>query len=75
VFEIVDGKTGHTWWLWVFVATDTTVYLLDVSRSSDTPEAHLGGSRGKLVVDRYSAYKALSVRQMALRDAVAAMRQ
>jgi transposase len=59
VFEIVDGKTGHTWWLWVFVATDTTVYLLDVSRSSDTPEAHLGGSTGKLVVDRYSAYKAL----------------
>jgi len=61
VFEVVDGKTGHTWWLWVFVGKDTTVYILDVSRSSDAPEAHLGGSQGKLVVDRYSAYKALSV--------------
>jgi transposase len=59
VFEVVDGKTGHTWWLWVFVGKDTTVYILDVSRSSDTPEAHLGGSQGKLVVDRYAAYKAL----------------
>jgi transposase len=59
VFEVVDGKTGHTWWLWVFVGEDTTVYILDVSRSSDTPEAHLGGSKGKLVVDRYAAYKAL----------------
>ena len=61
VFEVIDGKTGHVWWLWVFVGTDTTVYILDMSRSSDTPEAHLSGSKGKLVVDRYSAYKAVSV--------------
>jgi transposase len=59
VFEIVDGKTGHTWWLWVFIGKDTIVYLLDMSRSSDTPEDHLGETIGKLVVDRYSAYKAL----------------
>jgi len=59
VFEVVDGKTGHTWWLWVFVGEDTTVYILDMSRSSDTPEAHLGDTKGTLVVDRYAAYKAL----------------
>jgi transposase len=59
VFEVHDGKTGHVWWLWVFVGADTTVYILDISRSHNTPEAHLGDAEGVLVVDRYSAYKAL----------------
>lgn len=59
VFEVHDGKTGHVWWLWVFIGADTTVYLLDRSRSRGAPEAHLGDADGVLVVDRYSAYKAL----------------
>jgi transposase len=59
VFAAHDGKTGHVWWLWVFIGADTTVYILDSSRSHDTPEAHLGDAEGVLVVDRYSAYKAL----------------
>jgi len=59
VFEVRDGKTGHVWWLWIFLGADTTVYLLDATRSHDAPEAHLGEAEGVLVVDRYSAYKAL----------------
>ncbi|MDB5307928.1 MAG: transposase [Gemmataceae bacterium] len=38
----------------------TTVYILDRSRSRTAPEAHPGESEGVLVVDRYSADKALS---------------
>ena len=55
VFEVVDGKTGHTWWLWVFLGADTTVYILDMTRSHDVPEAHLGEAEGTMVVDRFSA--------------------
>jgi transposase len=59
VFAVADGKTGHLWWLWVFIGADTTVYILDPSRSRDAPEEHLGDAEGVLMVDRYSAYKAL----------------
>jgi transposase len=59
VFEARDGKTNHAWWLWVFGGADTVVYVLDVSRSHDAPHAHLGEAEGVLVVDRYSAYKAM----------------
>ena len=60
VFEEVEGKQGHQWWLWVVVTRTTCVYLLDRSRSSDVPKQHLGeGAEGILNVDRYSAYKAL----------------
>jgi transposase len=60
VFAVQDGKTGHVWWLWVFGGADTTVYILDVSRSHNAPDKHLGESEGVLLVDRYSAYKAMS---------------
>ena len=60
VFEEVEGKQGHKWWLWVVVTPSTCVYLLDPSRSSDVPKQHLGeDAKGILNVDRYSAYKAL----------------
>jgi transposase len=40
---------------------DTVVFALDVSRGHEVPEGHYqAGSRGVLVVDRYSAYKAMS---------------
>lgn len=61
VFEEVEGKQGHKWWLWVVVTRTTCVYLLDPSRSSQVPKQHLGeDADGILNVDRYSAYKALS---------------
>ena len=59
VFEVVDGKTGHAWWLWVFLGADTTVYLLDPTRSHDVPEAHVGDGEGTMMVDRLASYKAM----------------
>jgi transposase len=61
VFIILEGKEGYGWWLWAFLSCDTVVYLLDASRSHTVPENHYQAeSRGVLVVDRFSAYKAMS---------------
>lgn len=57
-----EGKVGHQWWLWVFLSADTVVFVLDVSRSRQVPQGHLpqeAAHRGVLLVDRYSAYKAM----------------
>jgi transposase len=60
VFVEQPGKVGFGWWLWVFHSEDTVVYLLDVSRSHRVPEDHYPSQAGGvLMVDRYSAYKAM----------------
>ena len=40
VFIEQQGKSGHRWWLWLFVGEDTCVFRLDPSRSHDVPEQH-----------------------------------
>jgi transposase len=61
VFSDQEGKVGHTWWLWVFASSETVVYVLDPTRSHEVPEQHfLKNARGVLLVDRYSAYKAMA---------------
>ena len=61
VFIIVEGKEGYGWWLWVYLSEDTVVFLLNPSRGHTVPENHFRAeSRGVLVVDRFSAYKAMS---------------
>ena len=60
VFVEQQGKVGFGWWLWVFNSEDTVVYLLDDSRSHQVPEDHYPPQAGGvLMVDRYSAYKAM----------------
>ncbi len=61
VFIDLEGKTGYRWWLWVFLGEDTVVFRLDPSRSHDVPEGHFPGeAHVVLMVDRYSAYKAMA---------------
>jgi len=61
VFIEQEGKQGHCWWLWVFVGPDTVAYRLDAHRSHDVPEGHFAASASLvLMVDRYSAYKAMA---------------
>src|SRR5262249_9558508 len=61
VFVEQQGKVGFGWWLWVFNGEDTVVYWLDESRSHQVPEDHYpAGAGGVLMVDRYSAYKAMA---------------
>jgi transposase len=60
VFVEKQGKVGFGWWLWVFNSEDTAVYILDDSRSHQVPEDHYPPQAGGvLMVDRYSAYKAM----------------
>jgi transposase len=60
VFIALEGKQGYVWWLWVVLGPDTVIYLLEASRSHTVPENHFRAeSRGVLMVDRYSAYKAM----------------
>ena len=61
VFVAQEGKTGYRWWLWVFLGEDTVVFRLDPTRSHDVPEGHFpADARAVLMVDRYSAYKAMA---------------
>jgi transposase len=61
VFIVQEGKTGHCWWLWVFLGQDTVAYRLDPYRSHDVPEGHFPAEASLvLMVDRFSAYKAMA---------------
>lgn len=61
VFVKREDKAGFAWYLWVFVAKDSIVFVLDPTRAHDVPETHLGAdAEGILNVDRYSAYKAMA---------------
>lgn len=60
VFEDVEGKKGHRWWLWIVATGDTCVYLLDPTRSAAVPKNFLGEApEGVISADRYPAYKSL----------------
>jgi transposase len=60
VFQVVAGKVGKRWYVWLFESADCCVFTLDKGRAHDVPEDHFGEkARGIVVVDRYSAYKAM----------------
>lgn len=69
VFEAVEGKDSYRWWLWVFIATDTTVFTVAPSRSYAVLVSHLGldpdtgalppGRSLTLSSDFYAVYQSL----------------
>jgi len=65
VFEEVEGKTGHRWYLWVMQSVSVVYYCMAPGRGADVPKAHFAKLRKDLVevvlvCDRYSAYKSLA---------------
>ncbi|MGH8295881.1 MAG: IS66 family transposase [Acidimicrobiales bacterium] len=70
VFEDVEGKANHRWWLWVFVAPETVVFHIDPTRSAKVLERHLGvdiasgtleaGRRLLISADFYTAYQSMA---------------
>lgn len=62
VFEAVEGKKNHRWFLWIFRNTETVVYKIEKTRSSKVLIEHFGADHegGMLNVDRYSAYKVIA---------------
>lgn len=66
VFEEVEGKTGHRWYLWVIQSVSVVYYRMAPGRGADVPKGHFATLRKDLlkvvlVCDRYSAYKSLSL--------------
>jgi len=65
VFEDVEGKTGHRWYLWVMQSASVVLYRMAPGRGADVPKAHFAKLHKDLVdvvlvCDRYSAYKCLA---------------
>jgi transposase len=70
VFAQTEGKDGHRWWLWVFIAHDTVVFRMDPTRCTAVLERHFGidraegvlteGRRLVLSTDFYTAYQSLA---------------
>ena len=66
VFEEVEGKTGHRWYLWVMQSVSVVYYRMAPGRGADVPKEHFAQLRKDLlkvvlVCDRYSAYKSLAL--------------
>ena len=66
VFEEVEGKTGHRWYLWVMQSASVVYYRMAPGRGADIPKEHFAKLRTDLlevvlVCDRYSAYKSLAL--------------
>jgi transposase len=66
VFEEVEGKTGHRWYLWVMQSVSVVYYRMAPGRGADVPKGHFATLRTDLlkvvlVCDRYSAYKSLAL--------------
>ena len=70
VFEDIDGKDGHRWWLWTFVTDQATVFVMDTSRGADVAAGQLGidreqseleaGRRLVISSDFHKAYQSLA---------------
>jgi transposase len=65
VFEEVEGKTGHRWYLWVMHSASVVFYRMAPGRGADVPKAPFAKLHHDLVdvvlvCDRYSAYKCLA---------------
>jgi transposase len=65
VFEAMEGKAGHRWYLWVTRSASVVFYHIAPSRGAAVPKAHFAGLHPDLVqvvlvCDRYSAYKSLA---------------
>jgi transposase len=62
VFETIEGKKNHNWYLWIFHNTETVVFKIHPTRSSEVLIDYFGKDHGggTLNVDRYSAYKVIA---------------
>jgi transposase len=58
VMELAPGKLTYKWYLWVFITTETVVYIMDPTRATEVIKRYFGTIiKGILLVDRYSSYK------------------
>jgi len=69
VYEQIEGKAGHRWYLWLTRSISVVYYRMDPTRSADVPITHFVDLISKFVIvicDRYSAYKKLARLNLAI---------
>jgi transposase len=69
VYEQIEGKVGHRWYLWVTRSISVVYYAMDPTRSAKVPIKHFADLVSKFVIvicDRYSAYKKLARLNLAI---------
>jgi len=49
VFEEVEGKTGHRWYLWVMRSVSVVYYRMAPGRGADVPKGHFATLRKDLL--------------------------
>lgn len=65
VFETIEGKVGHRWYLWFFTSQSVIYYIVAPGRDAGVPIEHFAkadetNDSAVLVCDRYSAYKKMA---------------
>lgn len=63
VYEPIEGKKGHRWYLWVTKSQDAVYFCMDPTRAAVVPLKHfsnLSSNQVIVICDRYSAYKKLA---------------
>ncbi len=65
VFELIEGKVGHRWYLWLMQSASVVYYRMAPGRGAEVPKGHFAGLAPELtqvivVCDRYVAYKCLA---------------
>lgn len=69
VYQQVEGKIGHRWYLWLIRSASVIYYRMDPTRSAQVPVSHFADLIEKtiiLICDRYSAYKKLAKLNLAI---------
>ena len=57
---VLDEGQTHQGWMWVFATDDALLFTYSASRGKSVPLDVLGGSRGTLTVDGYTAYNCVT---------------
>lgn len=59
VFQDMEGKESHTWWLWVTRTSDCCFFHIDPHRSREAAQRTIGPDPVVVLSDCYSAYNGL----------------
>lgn len=54
--RVAEPKNARTAWIWTLLCKEIVAYVFSESRSAETPNQLLRGSKGYLVTDGYSGY-------------------
>lgn len=69
VYQQIEGKVGHRWYLWLTRSSSVVYYCIDPTRSAAVPIKHFSNLLSKSVIvicDRYGAYKKLARLNLAI---------